>query len=331
MVWKLTVSFQNWGWIRTMNNSKAQIINIFKTQTDFTLIAHRRPDGDTLGCCFALKHALELLGKRACVICCDEISPRYRFLTDGKGVLDASVNGCIVCVDLASPEMAGEKYKPYAERADIVIDHHPSNKGYGKVNLICPLAAATGEIIYEIIVELCPIDSFIADCLYTAISTDTGCFVYGNTTEASHKIAAKLINAGANIKNLNKNLFRTKTKAAFEIERQALDSLEYFNNATISTMLISLDMLLTTGASEDDIENLSSIPITVEGVAASATFRQLDKEIFKVSLRTNGVADASVVALSFGGGGHKMAAGCTLTGDYSYVKNLVVNELIKQL
>ncbi len=314
-----------------MNNNLGKIIDFLKQGNVFTLIAHRRPDGDTLGCCFALKHALESLGKTANVICADEISPRYQFLTGGKSRLTETVQGSIVCIDLASADMAGEAYMEYAKMADIVIDHHPSNKGYGKLNFIDPTAAATGEIMYNIISKLCRVDSFIADCLYTAISTDTGCFAYGNTTMASHDIAARLIEAGADIRALNKNLFRTKTRAAFEIERQALDSLEYFNDMKIATMLISLEMFEKSGAGEDDIENLSSVPITVQGVAASATFRQLKNDVFKVSLRTNGLVDASLAAISFGGGGHKMAAGCTVKGNYNTVKNLVVNELIKQL
>lgn len=303
------------------------VISALKSYNDITIICHVRPDGDTLGSAFALKHVLEQLDKHVKVVCESEISPRYRFISGGKAKIDDECQGKIVCVDVASPEMAGKKYIEYAKEADIVIDHHATNQGFGKLNLIDADAAACGEIMLKLVKSLGSVDNFIADCLYTAISTDTGCFVYANTTSATHAAASELINAGANLQKLNKLLFRTKSHAAFEIERRALDSLEYFYDNTVTCMKITLDWIKELDASEDDMESISSIPAQIEGVKASATFRQTDTNKYKVSVRTNGEIDGGAVCKSYGGGGHKMAAGCTLEGDY---KTLAA-ELAKKL
>lgn len=312
-----------------MNNTVQQIIDALLSFDTLTLISHIRPDGDTLGSAFALCHTLRKCGKTVSVVCESEISPRYRFLSDGESNISGEPVGAIVCVDVASPDMAGEKYLNYAENADIVIDHHGTNPAFGKYNLINPDAAACGEIVLDIVKKLAPLDKITAECLYTAISTDTGCFVYGNTTANTHTSAAELINVGIDIAGLNKNLFRTKSPAAFEIERRALDSLEYFNDGKIAVMKISLDWINELSACEDDMESISSIPAQIRGVVAAATFREIKKDTYKVSVRTNGEVDGGAVCRSFGGGGHKMAAGCTLYGGYADVCKQMSEKLAK--
>lgn len=296
--------------------------------SEITIICHIRPDGDTLGSAFALMHALKKSGKdRVEVVCESEISPRYRFLTGGKSRIDGPCRGGIVCVDVASPSMAGERYRAAAENADVVIDHHLSNSGYGKCNLIEPDAAACGEIVLRLVRRMGGLDRTVADCLYTAVSTDTGCFVYSNTTSQTHEAAAELIRAGADAGRLNKLLFRTKSHAAFEIERRAFESLEYFYDNTVTCMKITLEWIDELSANEDDMEGISSIPARIEGVKASATFRQVSADTYKLSVRTNGEVDASAVCKLFGGGGHKMAAGCTMTGDYDSIKKIMAAKL----
>lgn len=311
-------------------NTIDQTLDALLKLQEITIISHIRPDGDTLGSAFALMHALKKFGKsRVEVVCESEISPRYRFLTGGKSRIDGPCRGGIVCVDVASPSMAGERYRLAAENADVVIDHHLSNSGYGKYNLIDSDAAACGEIVLRLVERLNGVDSTVADCLYTAVSTDTGCFVYSNTTSETHEAAAKLIRAGADAGRLNKLLFRTKSHAAFEIERRAFDSLEYFYDNTVTCMKIALEWIEELSANEDDMEGISSIPARIEGVKASATFRQVGKDTYKLSVRTNGEVDASTVCKMFGGGGHKMAAGCTMTGDYNSLKKIMADSLYK--
>lgn len=306
--------------------SVTELVNILRTLKQATIITHVRPDGDTLGSAFALCHALERLGVDAHVVCDSEISPRYRFLTDGQARLREDCAGTVICVDIAAPSMAG-RYADDAKDADIVIDHHYSNAGYGKACFVDASAAACGEIVLEIVSQLGAIDKCIADCLYTAISTDTGCFVYANTTAATHAAAARLIEAGADVKTLNKLLFRTKSPAAIEIERRALESMEYFYDRQIVCMRIELDWIRELSASDDDMESISSVPAQIEGVKAAATFRRIDETRYKLSVRTNGEIDAAAVCRRFGGGGHKMAAGCTMTGSYDKLKQIMADSL----
>ncbi len=312
-----------------MNNTVEQIVNALCSYDTITIITHIRPDGDTLGSAYALCHALRSLGKTVSVVCESEISPRYRFLSNGESDISSTPSGAIVCVDIASPEMAGKRYIDFAIRADIVIDHHGTNNGFGKLNLIDAGAAACGEIMLDIVKRLCSLDKTIAECLYTAISTDTGCFVYANTTANTHAAAAELINAGIDCGALNKKLFRTKSLSAFEIERRALDSVEQFYDGKIVTMKICLDWIKELSACEDDLESISSIPTQIQGVVASATFREIEKDTYKVSVRTNGLVDGGTVCKLFGGGGHKMAAGCTIKGSFDSVKTELCNKLFE--
>ncbi len=310
-----------------MNSNVKETAKKLMSFDDITIITHIRPDGDTLGCAFALFHALSGLGKRVQVVCESKISPRYRFLSGGKEDINNDVFGAVVCVDIAVPSLAGKKYEEIAKSADVVIDHHPTNSYYGKHNLVRDDAAACGEIVYDIIAEMCCINKTIADCLYTAISTDTGCFVYASTSAYTHSVASELAKLGADIAKLNKLLFRTRTITAFEMERRAVDSLEYFYDNSIVCMIIKSDWIDELGATEDDMEGLSSIPTQIEGVIAAATFRQIGQDEYKLSVRTNGSVDASEVCKSFGGGGHKMAAGCTMQGEYDKLKLLMAQKL----
>ncbi len=310
-----------------MNSNVKEITNQLLSLDEITIITHIRPDGDTLGCAYALYHALSGMGKRVQVVCESEISPRYRFLSGGETNISNDVFGTIVCVDIAVPSLAGKKYEEFAKNAEIVIDHHPSNTLYGKYNLVRDNAAACGEIIYDIITEMDCMSKTIADCLYTAISTDTGCFVYASTSPYTHYVASMLGKQNADVANLNKLLFRTKTATTFEIERRAFDSLEYFYKNTIVCMLIKSDWIKELNATEDDMEGLSSIPAQIEGVIASATFRQVGENEYKLSVRTNGVVNASDVCKFFGGGGHKMAAGCTMHGNYDELKRQMADKL----
>ena len=304
-------------------NSIKEIVAALSAADGITILTHVHPDGDTLGCAFALKRLLEKQGKTVRVNCDSEISPRYRFLSDGRELLDDEPLDTVVCVDIATPALAG-KYAPLAEKAYIVIDHHLSNPGYGKYNLVDPQAAACGEIILKLADELGGLDSRIAEDLYTAVSTDTGCFVYSNTTADTHIAAARLISAGADAAKLNKLLFRTKSHAAFELERRSLDSLEYFYDGSVTCMRLELDWIRELHACEDDIEGISSIPARIEGVKAAVTFRCVEEGRYKVSLRTNGEVNGADVCRMFGGGGHKNAAGCTMLGDYESVKSRMV-------
>ena len=156
-------------------------------------------------------------------------------------------------------------------------------------------------------------DPLLADSLYTGVTTDTGCFKYVNTTPRTHRIAAELIEAGANSVDIDRAMFDTKSRARIEMERRVLDSIRFTKDGEIALILITKQMIAETGAIEDDLDGLATIPRSIEGVHIGITLREKDDGAYKISLRARPPADASVICAQFGGGGHKGAAGCTLT------------------
>ncbi|MBR2013415.1 MAG: bifunctional oligoribonuclease/PAP phosphatase NrnA [Clostridia bacterium] len=312
------------------NNSLAEIAAFLAAQEKLTLVCHHRPDGDTLGSAFGLKDLLDRMGKEVLVLCADPVSPRYRFLSDGQRDLVGQPQGAIVCLDIASPEMAGS-LKELALQADVLIDHHATNPRYAKMNYVDASAAANGEIMLQLTKELAPLTSKAAAAFYTAIATDTGCFKYGNTTQNTHLAAAELIGAGIDVAALNRHLFQTVRKAELELNRMALETVHYFAENRIATMEITLAMLEQSGAGADELETISSLPAQIEGVKAAATFKELAPNQYKVSLRTDGSVHGGEVCAQFGGGGHKQAAGCNFSGTYRQAEAALVEALTKAL
>lgn len=312
------------------NNSLAEIAAFLKEQPRLTLVCHHRPDGDTLGSAFGLRALLEEMGKEVLVLCADPVSPRYRFLSDGVVDLVGEPQGAIVCLDIASPEMAGS-LKDLALRADVLIDHHSTNPRYAKLNYVDAHAAANGEIMVALSKELAPLNPKAAAAFYTAIATDTGCFKYGNTTQNSHLAAAELIGVGIDVAALNRHLFQTVRKAELELHRLALEKVRYFAKNRIAIMEITLAMLEQSGAGADELETISSLPAQIEGVKAAATLKELAPNRYKVSLRTDGSVHGGKVCAQFGGGGHAQAAGCTLEGSYAEVEEKIVGALMSAL
>ncbi len=316
--------------MKSKNNSLAEIAAFLKEQPRLTLLCHQRPDGDTLGCAFGLKDCLAALGKEVKVLCADPISPRYRFLAEGEEWLRGEPEGAIVCLDIATPKMAGA-LEELALRADVSLDHHATNPYYGKMNYIDAEAAATGEIMTELAKLLGGISAKAAAAFYTAISTDTGCFKYGNTTARTHRAAAELAAAGIDLAGLNKWLFQTKSRAEFELERRAMEKIRIYEGGKLATLEISKQMLRETGAGADALEVISSLPIQLEGIVAAATFKELEEGHYKVSLRTNGSIHGGEVCMRFGGGGHCQAAGCSISGTYNEAEAQIIDALRHEL
>lgn len=312
------------------NNALPDIAAFLKSQDTLTLFCHVRPDGDTLGSAFGLMDLLESLGKRVKVLCADPVSPRYRFLSGGRADLLGTPEGALVCIDIAAPDMAGA-YAAFAKQADLVIDHHATNPYFGKWNYIDAAAGATGEILVDLAEELGPLSPRAAAAFYTAIATDTGCFKYGNTTRATHLKAARLMETEFDVAALNRWLFQTKSQAEFEINRLAMETLRFYAGGRIVTMLISREMLLQTAAGADELESISSLPIQIEGAVVAATFKEAEPGQYKVSLRTNGLLDGGKICALFGGGGHRMAAGCSMRGAYETLEACMVKTLRQEL
>ena len=278
------------------------------------ILTHQYPDGDTLGSGFALCRALHRLGKTARVECSDCIPDKYDYLFEEYEQPD--FEPVVICaVDVADTRLLGDKLSVYADRVELCIDHHGSNTGYARYRLLDAESAATAELILALLREweMEP-DRMTAECLYTGIATDTGCFKYSNTTAATHRAAAELMDIGIRAELINRTMFDIKSRPRVELERLALDSMRFYFDGRCAMMLITNDMVAHAAAGENDMEGLAPIPRQIEGVWVGVTLREKADGAYKVSVRTGTHADASAICAVLGGGGHIRAAGCTLSG-----------------
>ncbi len=297
-------------------------------KADTLILFHIRPDGDAVGSAFSLANILRELGNKVFCVCGDEIPDRLKFIVDNEqeSVLVSALNGSfkpkrIITVDCAAKNQLGELGSIYKDQIDIMIDHHKTGMPFAD-NYINPDACATGEIIFDIAKELSArgllksLTKRICETAYTAISSDTGCFKYSNTTEKTHLIAAELIKAQIDSAKINFLLFDAKTMEQLGVERYAIEHLKLYDNGEISIVSMTLDDVQKNNFLPDNLDMLIDIARSVYGVRAAASLRQLPaKNQFKVSMRANEEIDVSTVCKFFGGGGHIRAAGCTITAD----------------
>ena len=287
------------------------------------ILTHRSPDGDTIGSGYALAMALRKLGKSVKVDCTDPFPEKYSYFTDKLEKLEFDEE-FVVSVDIADTKLLGEKLSDYADKIDLCIDHHGSNTKYAKEYYVEASAAAAAQVIAKLIrlmnVEF---DKDIANAIYTGITTDTGCFRYTNVTAETHRIAADMIDCGAESGMINRLMFETKSRSRLEIERRVMDSIQFYLDGTCAIAYATNDMMKESGAVDNDMEGVSSLPRQIEGVMAGITLREKNNGKFKVSVRTTDELDASAICANFGGGGHKAAAGCMITG--------TLNEAIEQI
>ena len=274
------------------------------------LLTHRRPDGDTLCSAAALCSALRRMGKAAALYPNPEITETYRAMTAPYLAPDGFAAACAVSVDVAGEEMLPDGYEG---GVDLCIDHHPSNAGFAPRSLVVPTKASCGEIVLELIEALCPpLTAEEANLLYAAVSTDTGCFRYGNTTAETLRAAAHLVESGAENYSLNRELFQSFSFARLRLEGMIYASLHSCRDHRVNVAVVTLQMMADAGATEDDCEDLAALPGRIRGSVVNITIRELAEGRSKASVRTSEAVDAAALCAMFGGGGHKMAAGCTV-------------------
>lgn len=308
---------------------KAAAARLFAVD-DVLIICHKNPDGDTLGSAGALYHGLVAKGKNCAVLCADDIHPRYDYLQ--LRLYDESFEPkYIIAVDLAGPQLFGDVTAKYAPLCDLCIDHHASNTGYAKA-LLLEEDSSCAEVVLKVLDEMnVTITKEIANCLYTGISTDTGCFKFTNTTANTHLAAARLMDLGADTVQLNQLLFESKSRSRLEIERLALSTLEFHFEDKCALIYITREMVQVTGADGTDMEGITGIPRSIEGVGIGITMRQQTGSSYKVSVRTTSEYSAADICARLGGGGHRQAAGCEMIGNLENAKAAILAEAKKEL
>lgn len=294
---------------------------------ELLLLTHVRPDGDTVGSAAALCQALRDRGKTAYLLPNPELTATYAPYAAPYAAPEGFVPRHVMSVDIAALSLLPENARPYQDRIDLAIDHHPSQEFFARETCLEADSAACGEIVYDIITRLTPVTPDIALPLYVAVSTDTGCFVYSNTTARTHRIAAALMDCGIDVAPVNKALFRTKSRTRLAMEAWMAEWAEYYDHDRVVVMQIPLSLCLDYKATEADVEELSSLAALVEGTDCGVTLRELKDGRVKISLRTGPRVNATEVCALLGGGGHAAAAGATLHGTLSEVKQAVLQAI----
>lgn len=303
-----------------------ECVKLLRENEEFLVLSHEHPDGDTLGCAFALCEILKKLGKKRAFRCADDITADFSYMTEGFSG-DEVKDPFIVAVDVADEKLLGSLREVYGGKVDLCIDHHTSNTMYARYSFIENKAAAC-EIIYELALETgVEMDRYIRNCIYTGLSTDTGCFRYQNMTASVFRIAAELMEQGIDFGKINKLMFETKTKTSLELEMLARETLEYHFDGKCAVITVTQDMYKKSGSNEHECYPITALPRQIEGVLVGAVLKEKKDGTFGVSVRTEEGLDASEICARLGGGGHKGAAGATLKSDYEAGKKELLDSV----
>lgn len=282
---------------------------------DILLLTHRLPDGDAVGSIFALYLVLKGMGKRVkCVTDKIPSSLKIAALDECGGDFEEKY---IVTVDVGDRKLLGDELNAlYGGRVDLCIDHHGTNVEYAKYTLLDASAAAACEVIFDMLTSVgYPVSAEVAKELYIGIATDTGCFRYGNTTAKTMRTAAALMEKGINTVYYNTEIFETKSREYAAFEKLALNNLNTYFDGRVAVMVITGDMYEQSGLDEADDKAVNALPRQIEGVLAGITVKEKrDGTGWRVSVRSKDPVSAADICVQLDGGGHKLAAGCELTG-----------------
>ncbi len=309
-----------------------EAVNELKRAEDVLILCHRNPDGDTLGCGYALLRALKKMGKRAKLKCNDNIPEKFSYLYEGISGEDFEER-FIVSVDVAERKLLGESFnEAYGDRVDLSFDHHGTAKLFARKTYCESESASACEIIYNVINALgVEISGDIASCLYTGMSTDTGCFRYSNVTPRTHRIAAELIEKGADHSRINVKMFETKSMNNIMLERMCLDSLESYAEGKIAVITVTKAMLDECKTDKSALDAIKPVTRQIEGVEIGLTVKQEDNGKTGVSVRTSENYDASLICAHFGGGGHARAAGCEMALSPEETKDRIIKYILEEV
>ena len=300
-------------------------------RNEYCILTHRRPDGDTLGSAAALCRGLRAIGKTAHILENPEITEKYRSLHTGLTCTQAYSGATVISVDTAALTMFPREFSHLGDKVELLIDHHGTNSGYASAGLVEPETAACGEIIYELLQLLgVRMDQEIAQAVYTAVSTDTGCFRYANTTAHTLRVAAQCIDSGADTYRINKELFETSRLARLKLNAYLAQNLELYDEGRIALCLIPQEVEYETGVEEDDMENVSNFALNVEGVKLAVTLRTDMSGATKISCRSVPGYDSAAVCAALGGGGHTGAAGARVSCSQAEVRMKILEILTEQ-
>ena len=302
------------------------------------ILIHIRPDGDAIGSALALKKALKQRGKDVQLLCADVIPSKYSFLPGIENFKDHinpnNAETLVFILDCSDLDRLGYMKETVLNLSGVIvnIDHHITNDLFGDFNIVDVNASATAEIIYRLLREnKINIDPEISLCLYVGISSDTGFFKYENTSPRAMCIAAGLLRQGINPSLVSQKIFDELSVPAIKLLSDALATLEFEDEGRIAWMKVRDDMLQKHRAKPEELDGFVNYTKNIEGVEAGIFFYHTDKNLeTKIAFRSKTI-DVSRIAKKFGGGGHPLAAGCTIKGKQNEVEALVLNAVKKAI
>jgi bifunctional oligoribonuclease and PAP phosphatase NrnA len=305
----------------------SQVVELIESKRRFAITSHIRPDGDSLGSSLGLYWLLRALDKDVEVIMRDPVPHAYQQLPGAGEVrvtpkVDTAYHAVFVieCSDITRPGLID------LEKQFVVnIDHHSTTALFGTINWIDSTASAVGEMIYN----LCKatgvrVTKEIAECVYTALITDTGSFHYSNTTERTFKVASELVRTGVKPAKTAEAVFASYPWSRIQLMGAVLSTARRDESGRVACMRQSLEMQEQAKASDEDADGFVNYPLTVGEVEAVAMLKESAPGVYRTSLRSKGEVNVAKVAEKFGGGGHRNAAGCTLKGSWEQAEEIIV-------
>ena len=286
------------------------------------ILTHKNPDGDTVASAAALCSALRRGGRTACLYRNPQIGEKLLPYARDFFAPAGYKYKYVVAVDIATEGLLPQEYEG---PVNFCIDHHPTNSHYAGAELVRPEKSSCAEVVMELILNINnEITRDEATLLYIGLSTDTGCFQYSNTNSSSMRAAAELLRLGADNAGVNLTFFRKVSRARLMLESFIYAGMDYYRDGKISVATVSLDMMEKAGATEDDCDDLAGLAGRAEGSVVSITIREQADGNCKISVRSNPEVSSSDICAVFGGGGHAMAAGCTIMGTPKMAKELLL-------
>lgn len=295
------------------------IIKTLRESRELLLATHVVADGDCLGSMLAAYLAFNHNGRRVWAVHPEPVPQVYRFLPGWQEIAHpntlATVPAVALVLDCTGPDRAGEEVRAILEKVPLIInvDHHAGNQYFGHLNYVRPQAAATAELVYNLLEMLqSHLSPEVALALYTGLVTDTGCFQYENTSSETHRIAARLLEAGVVPEEVHRHLWEEKPLATLRLLGKVLPTLGLAAEGRVAWLTVTRAVLEEAGAGQEHCEGLVEYPRSLAGVEVAMLFREVSPNQVKVGFRSKRHVDVNLLAARFGGGGHRRAAGCTV-------------------
>jgi bifunctional oligoribonuclease and PAP phosphatase NrnA len=307
-----------------------EVLKHIEQRKRFLLTSHARPDGDAIGSALACGQILRCLGKEAEVVLHDPVPRIYQPLPFADRVLHADrINGDYeAAIILECDSIQRTRLDGLEQKFLISIDHHLSGRPFAHVNWIDPQAVATGEMVYRLAREArVKVTPEIATCLYTALMTDTGSFMFQGTSEHTFELARELVLAGADPAHCARNIYFGHSTEKMRLLGAALSNLH--RQGHLAWIWVTSEQMKQCGAKEEDCEGIVNYALSIGDVEVAVFFREMPDGRYRVSLRSKGSVNVSTVAEQFGGGGHACASGCSVEGPLSIAVARVMAELTR--